>query len=144
MNLPITSLTDHLEPDASEEDRSAVRNADQTLVGLEQELNRIQRSMRLTLQSKLQAFAGRSLGSIELNRQFVKSIQKMMDQHGFRVRCQQCGHAAILRVSPRKGIDGGAFVFDHTIEGRRTFHGGTATVPTIELVAKPGRKAAAG
>lgn len=116
-----------------------VANADQALNGLQQELNRIQRTMRLTLQEKLQAFVGRTLGSLELNKRLAKLIQGMLDQHGFRVRCQQCGHPAILRVSPRKGMAGGAFVFDHTVEGRRTFHGGSAQVPAIALVAKPER-----
>lgn len=107
---------------------------------LQQEINRIQRSMRLTLQGKLQDLVGRSLGSIDNNRALAGAIQSMLDQHGFRVRCHQCGHPAILRVSPRKGILTGAFVFDHTINGRRTFHGGTSTVPPIHLLAKPDRK----
>lgn len=140
LNLPIVSLAKQLSADATEADRTTVAAADLTLDGLQQELNRIQRSMRLTLQSKLQTFLGRTLGSLELNRQFAKSIQSMLDQQGFRVRCQQCGHPAILRVSPRKGMDGGAFVFDHTIDGRRTFHGGGSTVPVIQLVAKPNRR----
>lgn len=114
--------------------------AEQLLESLEQELNRIQRSMRLTLQAKLQALVGRSLGSLEHNRALAASIQAMLDQHGFRLRCQQCGHAAILRVSPRKGIPSGAFVLDHTIDGKRTFHGGGAIVPPIHLLAKPQRK----
>ncbi|TWU09766.1 hypothetical protein [Allorhodopirellula heiligendammensis] len=107
---------------------------------LQQEVNRIQRLMRLTLQSKLQDLVGRSLGSLEHNRALAGAIQSMLDQHGFRIRCHQCGHPAILRLSPRKGIPTGAFVFDHSINGRRTFHGGTAAVPPIHLVAKPGRK----
>lgn len=107
---------------------------------LQQEINRIQRSMRLTLQGKLQDLVGRSLGSLEHNRALAGAIQSMLDQHGFRVRCHQCGHPAILRVSPRKGIPTGAFVFDHTVNGRRTFHGGTSTVPPIHLLAKPDRK----
>ncbi len=107
---------------------------------LQQEVNRIQRSMRLTLQRKLQELVGRSLGSVEHNRALAGAIQSMLDQHGFRIRCHQCGHPAILRVSPRKGIPTGAFVFDHTVNGRRTFHGGTAIVPPIHLLAKPGRK----
>lgn len=141
MNLPITPLTDHLAESATGAQRAVAADADQALAGLEQELNRIQRSMRLTLQQKLESFVGRSLGTLALNKRFAKSIQSMLDQHGFRIQCQQCGHPAILRVSPRKGMPGGAFVFDHTIDGRRTFHGGVATVPVVRLVAKPGRKA---
>lgn len=114
--------------------------ADQVLELLQQELNRMQRALRLTLQEKLQTLVGRSLDSLEHNRAMATAIQTMLDQHGFRVRCHQCGHPAILRVSPRKGIPTGAFVFDHTIAGRRTFHGGTASVPPIHLLTKPPRR----
>ncbi|WP_231602917.1 hypothetical protein [Neorhodopirellula pilleata] len=141
MNLPISQLSEHLDASATDAERALVTDADQALAGLQQELNRIQRSMRLTLQEKLQGFVGRTLGSLELNMRLAKLIQGMLDQHGFRVRCHQCGHPAILRVSPRKGMNGGAFVFDHTIDGRRTFHGGSAQVPAITLVAKPQRNA---
>ncbi|SMP40329.1 hypothetical protein SAMN06265222_101426 [Neorhodopirellula lusitana] len=140
MNLPLKPLTDLVPGHATPAEKADVETADQTLTALEQELNRIQRSMRLSLQTKLQGFVGRSLGSLDLNREFAKSIQAILDQHGFRLRCDQCGHPAIMRVSPRKGMSDGAFVFDHTIDGKRTFHGGTATVPTIHLVAKPSRK----
>jgi hypothetical protein len=40
-------------------------------------------------------------------------------------------------------MPGGAFVLDHTIEGKRTFHGGSSSVPPIQLTAKPERKAKA-
>lgn len=139
LNLPISPLAEHLDASATDADRELVADADQALVGLQQELNRIQRSMRLTLQGKLQGFVGRTLGTLELNQRLAKLIQGMLEQHGFRIRCRQCGHPAILRVSPRKGMAGGAFVFDHTIEGRRTFHGGSAEVPAIALVSKPNR-----
>ena len=110
------------------------------LQSLEEELNRMRRSIRLSLQNKLASLTGRSLGSLELNQSLARSIHAMLDQHGFRIRCHQCGHAAILRVSPRKGMDAGAFVFDHTVEGKRTFHGGGAHIPPIHLVAKPARR----
>lgn len=114
--------------------------AEEVLLLLQQDLNRFQRSLRLTMQEKLQELVGRSLGSLEHNRALAATIQTMLDQHGFRVRCHQCGHAAILRVSPRKAIPTGAFVFDHTIDGRRTFHGGSSSVPPIHLIARPQRQ----
>ncbi|TWT80894.1 hypothetical protein CA13_23400 [Planctomycetes bacterium CA13] len=118
---------------------------DETLGGaaiedLERELNRLQRSIRLAIQSHLQKLAGRSFGSLEQNQQMAQSVHSLLDGHGLRVRCCECGHPAILRVSPRAGIEHGAFVFDHTIESRRTFHGGRSVMPELRLVAKPARK----
>ncbi|WP_236696594.1 hypothetical protein [Rhodopirellula islandica] len=115
----------------------------QMLKSLQWELNRIQRTVRQTLQSKLQGLVGQSLSSLNENRELASSIQKMLDTHSLRIRCPQCGHASILRVSPRKGMPGGAFVLDHTIDGKRTFHGGSSSVPPIQLTAKPERKATA-
>jgi hypothetical protein len=107
---------------------------------LDQELNRLQRAIRLAIQAQLAKLAGRSLGSLEQNRTLAESIHRLLDSHGLRVRCGECGHPAILRVSPRGGAAHGVFVFDHTIDGRRTFHGGRSAVPLIRLVAKPPRK----
>lgn len=107
---------------------------------LKREMNRLQREIRLAIQAQLGQMAGRSLGTIEANRELTQSIQEMLEAHGLRVRCSQCGNAAILRVSPRAGAAAGVFVFDHTIEGRRTFHGGWVAMPEIRLVSKPARK----
>ena len=107
---------------------------------LQRELNRLQRSIRLAIQSHLQRLEGHSFGSLEQNQSVVETVHSLLDGHGLRVQCSECGHPAILRVSPRRGITDGAFVFDHTIEGRRTFHGGRAVMPEIRLTAKPPRK----
>lgn len=107
---------------------------------LKREMNRLQREIRLAIQAQLGQMSGRSLGSLEANRELTRSIQEMLDAHGLRVRCNQCGHPAILRVSPRAGAAAGVFVFDHTIDGRRTFHGGRISMPEIRLVSKPTRK----
>jgi hypothetical protein len=109
------------------------------LIDLNQELNRLQRAIRLAIQEQLSKMVGRSFGELSQSRQFAESIHQLLDSHGLRVRCLECGHPAILRVSPR-GKGSGVFVFDHTIEGKRTFHGGRRTVPIIHLVAKPPRK----
>ncbi len=111
------------------------------LAELQRQMNRLQREIRLTIQAQLMQMSGRTLGSIQQNRELAKSIHEMLDAHGLRVRCPHCGNAAILRVSPRSGAAHGVFVFDHTIDGKRTFHGGRITVPEIRLVAKPPRKA---
>ena len=107
---------------------------------LQREMNRLQREIRLAIQAQLSQMTGKSLGSLDANRQLAQSIHTMLDSHGLRVRCPQCGSAAILRVSPRRGAPSGVFVFDHTIEGRRTFHGGRTSMPEIRLIAKPSRK----
>ena len=107
---------------------------------LQQELNRLQRSIRLAIQGQLGKLNGQSMGSLAENRELAKWIHELLDSHGLRVRCCECGHPAILRVSPRGGIANGVFVFDHTIEGRRTFHGGKPVVPELLLVAKPARR----
>lgn len=113
---------------------------DQALSELDQELNRLQRMIRLSIQAKLVQLAGRSLGSLEMNQEFVRRVHELLESHGLRVRCTECGHPAILRVSPRKGAAAGAFVFDHKVDGKRTFHGGAGMMPLIHLVAKPPRQ----
>jgi hypothetical protein len=110
------------------------------LADLQRQMNRLQREIRLAIQEQLAQLSGCSLGSLKANRELARSIQTMLDSHGLRVRCCQCGHAAILRVSPRAGAPHGVFVFDHTIDGHRTFHGGRGVLPEIRLVAKPRRQ----
>lgn len=112
------------------------------LAGIEREINRLQREIRLKIQDQLAGLTGRSLGDLRQNQRLAATIAQLLDAHGLRIRCDQCGHPAILRVSPRSGMPAGAFVFDHTIAGRRTFHGGSATVPPIHLLAKPRRRSA--
>lgn len=107
---------------------------------LEMELNRIRRTLRLTAERQLQTLAGKSLADLSQNRSWVSDIHQMLDGHGLRVICSECGQPAILRVSPRSGMATGAFVFDHTIDGRRTFHGGSSHLPLIRLTSKPQRK----
>ncbi|MEM6980528.1 MAG: hypothetical protein AAF539_12770 [Planctomycetota bacterium] len=110
------------------------------LQDLKMELARVQRSLRLSLEAKLTSLVGQNLHTLAANRELATAIQTLLDSHSLRIECPQCGHPAILRVSPRKGMPGGAFVLDHTIEGRRTFHGGTAEVPRIRLMSKPSRR----
>lgn len=116
------------------------QEAQSAMEELDLELNRLQRAIRLAIQDQLSRMVGRSLGDLEQNRNLAESIHRLLDGHGLRARCLECGHPAILRVSPRGANSTGVFVFDHTINGRRTFHGGRGTVPVIRLVAKPPRK----
>lgn len=107
---------------------------------LEEELNRLQRAIRMAIQNQLGKLAGQCMGSLGENRHLADSIHQLLESHGLRVQCIECGHPAILRVSPRGQSGNGAFVFDHSIDGRRTFHGGKGCVPEIRLVAKPPRR----
>lgn len=116
------------------------READAAMAELDRELHRLQRAIRLAIQAQLAKMSGRSLGSLEQNQQLANSIHQLLESHALRIQCSECGHPAILRVSPRGGAASGVFVFDHTIDGRRTFHGGRGTVPIIKLIAKPPRK----
>ena len=100
----------------------------------------MRRAMRLLIQQRLLVMAGRSMSDAKKNRAWVQRIHGLLDRHGLRVQCPECGHPAILRVSPRRGSRRGAFVYDHTINGKRTFHGGRGVLPTIRLVMKPDRK----
>lgn len=106
---------------------------------LDEEINRMQRQIRLQIQERLQVLAGCTLNDTRANQELVREIQAMLERNGLRVRCPECGHPAILRVSPRSGAKHGVFVFDHTIDGRRTFHGGRGTLPVLRLVVKPPR-----
>ncbi len=115
-------------------------DAADSIAAMEREFNRMQREIRLVVQDRLAKFAGRSMGDLASNQRLAMAIHQLLDGHGLRVRCNECGHPAILRVSPRGGSAGGVFVFDHTIDGRRTFHGGRGSMPTVTLVAKQPRK----
>ena len=131
------------DPAAEARDPAAeARRAAALLRELQQQMNRLQREIRIAIQAQLRQMAGSSLGSLSANRELTDSIQTMLDSHGLRVRCPHCGEASILRVSPRAGASAGVFVFDHTVNGKRTFHGGRTSLPEILLVAKPRRRKA--
>lgn len=128
---------------------SAIRSAEQKLAtadaaarieSLKQQINRLQRAVRLAIESELADWTGRTYGSLAANQDVVRMIHEMIDGHGLRLKCPECGHPAILRCSSRPGIADGVFVFDHQVDGRRTFHGGGVLLPPLRLVAKPPRR----
>lgn len=139
MNRSASRETDSRGPAGATASPTAAE-AQAVLDDLQQQLNRLQRSIRIAIEQQLAALSGKSMASLGHNRELVSSIHQLLESHGLRVQCSECGHPAILRVSPRAGIDHGAFVFDHQIDGRRTFHGGRAVMPEIRLVAKPARR----
>jgi hypothetical protein len=121
-------------------DGGPIDQAHQRLESLRQQINRLQRAVRLAIEGELAAWSGQAYGSLAANQEVVRMIQEIVDAHGLRLRCPECGHPAILRCSARPAIPEGVFVFDHQIDGRRTFHGGGVVLPVIRLVAKPPRR----
>lgn len=116
--------------------------AQDRLSQLTQQINRLQRSVRLAIEAEFAGWSGQSYGSLTANQDVARMIQQTVDGHGLRLRCPECGHPAILRCSSRPGVPDGVFVFDHSIEGRRTFHGGGSTLPPLRVVSKPPRRKA--
>lgn len=108
---------------------------------LAQQVNRLQRTLRLVIERELVQWQGLDLGSLEANQELAKRLAELVDSHGLRFRCPECGHPAILRCSARPGLPRGVFVFDHSVQGKRTFHGGGTVVPQLKLVSKPPRQA---
>ena len=129
-------------PSAGESPPSSLADTSDQLGKLQQQIHRLQRMVRLTIEAELLKLSGQSYGALAANQAVVLMIQEMLEAHGLRVRCPECGHPAILRCSGRPGVVTGAFVLDHTIDGHRTFHGGYAALPELRLMAKPRRRAA--
>ncbi|HBJ35467.1 MAG TPA: hypothetical protein DDZ51_12100, partial [Planctomycetaceae bacterium] len=151
-NQVLSPLADACDSDKTGErnDReAAIKNAQQKqssaeaaakIESLKQQINRLQRAVRLAIESELADWTGRTYGSLVANQDVVRMIHEMIDGHGLRLKCPECGHPAILRCSSRPGIADGVFVFDHQVDGRRTFHGGGVVLPTLRLIAKPPRR----
>jgi len=139
-NLPTRSAEIAVPAETRDGVNGSLEAANLQLIRLQQQLNRLQRSIRLSIEGEFASLVGQSFQSLEANEAVTGMIQQLLDAHGLRVQCPECGHPAILRCSPRPGVAHGVFVLDHTIEGRRTFHGGYSVLPTIRLVAKPARR----
>ena len=105
-----------------------------------QEVATLQERIRQTLQQALRRLAGRNFGSLAANRDIAKRVHEMLDGKGLRVKCPECGAAAILRCQKAGNSKTGAFVFDHYLDTGRTFHGGPRSFPVVELVQKPPRR----
>ncbi|MCR9294030.1 MAG: hypothetical protein NXI32_14995 [bacterium] len=109
---------------------------------LSEEIRAMQMQIVRSIEARLQQFHGWSFESLSENQAFAKLVHQILDSHGLRVQCPECGHPAILRCLRAGNAKHGAFVFDHYLETGRTFHGGPTTVPLIKVVAKPARRAA--
>lgn len=100
----------------------------------------LQATIVSTLEQKLSAFVGWSFGTLEDNQAFASRVHELLDQFGLRVTCPQCGAPAILRCQNAGNSKTGVFLFDHTLETGRTFHGGPTSFPRLTLVARPSRR----
>jgi len=77
---------------------------------------------------------GHSFRSFEEKLTFADGLRNLLDQlGGLRVKCTTCGSPAILKAR-LAGSKSGKFQFSHTVPGGTTNHGGTVTVPTLELI----------
>jgi hypothetical protein len=100
----------------------------------------MQATIRTTLERHLATFAGWSFGSVSSNQAFTTRVQQLLDHFGFRVVCPQCGSPAILRCQAAGNSKSGVFLYDHTLESGRTFHGGKTSFPKLQLVTRPARR----
>lgn len=112
-----------------------------TLAG--QAATRLQDSIRDTLGQYLATFTGWNFGTLEDNQAFTTRVHLLLDQFGLRVCCPQCGAPAILRCQGTGNSKTGVFLYDHTLNSGRTFHGGPSTFPSLTLVPRAARRKAA-
>lgn len=111
-----------------------------SLVG---QLQAFQTQIQRTIEMKLSQFQGWSFESLADNQEFARLVHHILDSHGLRVVCPECGHPAILRCLRAGNAKHGAFVYDHYLESGRTFHGGPTTFPVLKVVGKPARRTTA-
>ncbi|MCA9128924.1 MAG: hypothetical protein KDB22_17680 [Planctomycetales bacterium] len=121
---------------------ATIAQATRHLELLTNEVNSLQQQILRNIELRLQQFHGWAFASYDENQSFAKLVQQLLESHGLRVRCPECGNPAILRCLRSGNAKHGAFVFDHYLDTGRTFHGGPTTVPLIQVVAKPARRPA--
>lgn len=121
----------------------SIANAVNHLDKLTDEVRLLQQQIQQRIEQRLQRFHGWTFNALPDKQAFAKHVQQMLESHGLRVECPECGHAAILRGLRIGNAKHGAFVFDHYLDSGRTFHGGSTSVPLIRVVPKPARRAAA-
>ncbi len=110
------------------------------LAATQAEIEGYKRAIAVSLEVTLDSYAGANFGSLSNNRTFTKKVQELLDANGLRVACPECGSPAILRCQPAGNAKSGVFLYDHYLEGGRTFHGGPTTFPKLRLVSKPPRR----
>lgn len=120
--------------------QAQIHRAESELQKLTNDLQMLHMQIQRTIETRLAQFHGWSFGSLGENQEFAKLVHLILDSHGLRVVCPECGHPAILRCLRAGNAKNGVFVFDHYLESGRTFHGGPTTVPLLKIIAKPARR----
>lgn len=133
----VSGLSDRIHPTPP-----SVERANEQLESLSGEVRELQQQIRQRFDQRLQHFEGWAFASLADKQVFAKRVQQLLEAHGLRVACCECGHPAILRAVAIGNAKHGAFVFDHYLDSGRTFHGGSTTVPLIRVVSKPARRSA--
>lgn|GEM_PF-4957481 len=95
------------------------------------------------IESRLSFLEGVRLDSLQGNQMLAKSLHTLLDRHGLRFRCPECGEPAIMRCLRSGNSSTGSFVFDHYLSQNRTFHGGRSSLPKLVVVGKPARQTSA-
>ncbi len=93
------------------------------------------------IEGHLSALEGTRLDSLHANQILAKNLHRLLDGHGYRVRCSECGEPAIMRCLATGNSVTGSFVFDHYLSRGRTFHGGRSSIPKLAVIPKPARQA---
>ncbi len=109
------------------------------IVELASILNAVRAETIRRIESKLASLEGARLDSLQANQSLAKSLHQLLDGHGFRLRCPECGEPAIMRCLAAGNSATGSFVFDHYLSQGRTFHGGRSSIPKLAVIAKPAR-----
>ena len=110
-----------------------------TLAELSMILDQVRLETIRKIEGHLISLSGSRMDSLQGNQMLAKSLHQLLDSHGFRIRCPECGEPAIMRCLAAGNSQTGSFVFDHVLSHGRTFHGGRSSVPKLEVVAKPSR-----
>ncbi len=124
MNLPMASM----------------EQAQVQIKQLEDEIQSYHLSIQKSIEARLRQFQGWAFSSFAENQEFAKMVHRILDEHGLRVRCPECSYPSILRCLKSGNSKNGVFVFDHYLDGGRTFHGGPSTFPVVTVLPKPARR----
>lgn len=119
---------------------ATINQAADQIQQLASDIMSMQEQIKRNIEARLHQFQGWSFNSLAENQAFAKMVHQILDGHGLRVECPECGNPAILRCLRAGNAKHGAFVYDHYLDTGRTFHGGPTTVPPIKVVKKPARR----